>query len=258
MSTDALTWLFPRLPHAVASDLAAEYAHMTVGALRERCSDKHEFQYFAPTGGNRIGRETLTSLRLGLERLASQSSFPMLPSGKQAREFDQRASVYLTTTMPIVPAEASRREVWSFFCCVLVPHLVAWRFPNSYDPDRFVGSPRNAFARLWFRGYLLDDPEAEDRFWIVTKLQEDEAVQIVERPNLRGSAKLSRAIGRVFLETLQRYPAVQRMFLMREGCKRLMRLFPLVAFDLVAEVDLLGLVEGVFADAAQSLISERR
>lgn len=77
------------------------------------------------------------------------------------------------------------KEVWSYLTLRLLPDLALWRWPKN-NQERFVGgAERSCFQRLWQRSFVIG-PD------LASKLQEDEAVNIFERPEaLGGNRKLS-------------------------------------------------------------------
>ena len=65
----------------------------------------------------------------------------------------------------------------------LLPDLALWRWKANKTDERFLGgSQRSCFQRLWLRAYVL----GED---LASQLQEDEAVNIFERPEALGGNK---------------------------------------------------------------------
>ena len=77
------------------------------------------------------------------------------------------------------------KEVWSYLTLRLFPDLALWRWPKN-NQERFVGgAERSCFQRLWQRSFVIGP-------YLASQLQEDEAVNIFERPEaLGGNRKLS-------------------------------------------------------------------
>ena len=88
----------------------------------------------------------------------------------------------------MTPHEASHEEVWSYLTCCWLLDVAVWRFGAEADERRYIGNVnRNTFRRLWWRG----------RSWAeidLTRLGEDELVNIMERPTIAADRRLARAI----------------------------------------------------------------
>ena len=87
------------------------------------------------------------------------------------------------------PIDGFNRDVWSYITLRLLPDLALWRWNIKKSDERFIGgSERSCFQRLWLRSYVLGGD-------LASQLQEDEAINIFERPEaLGGNRRLSLAI----------------------------------------------------------------
>ncbi len=87
------------------------------------------------------------------------------------------------------PIDGFNRDVWSYITMRVLPDLALWRWNVNKTDERFLGgSERSCFQRLWLRSYVLGGD-------LASQLQEDEAVNIFERPEaLGGNRRLSLAI----------------------------------------------------------------
>jgi hypothetical protein len=87
------------------------------------------------------------------------------------------------------PIDGFNRDVWSYITMRVLPDLALWRWKKNKTDERFIGgSERSCFQRLWLRSYVLGRN-------LASQLQEDEAVNIFERPEaLGGNKRLSLAI----------------------------------------------------------------
>jgi len=87
------------------------------------------------------------------------------------------------------PIDGFSRDVWSYITMRVLPDLALWRWKVNKTDERFIGgSERSCFQRLWLRSYVLGGN-------LASQLQEDEAVNIFERPEaLGGNKRLSLAI----------------------------------------------------------------
>lgn len=144
--------------------------------------------------------------------------------------------------------EASHEEVWSYLTCCWLLDVAVWRFGVDADERRFIGNVnRNTFRRLWWRAEILG-PDIE-----LTKLGEDELVNIMERPTIASDRRLARTVALEFLARVHEGAADSRMQLMREAMKRLLRLTPLVAFHALNDDQMRTVVENCFTAAAEGL-----
>jgi hypothetical protein len=113
----------------------------------------------------------------------------------QPGEFD-RLFTRLSQTLfyDMSPIDGFSAEVWSYINLRLLPDLAVWRWlkkgPEGEVTDERLlgGSERSCFQRLWLRAYVLGGD-------LASQLQEDEAVNIFERPEaLGGNRRLSIAM----------------------------------------------------------------
>jgi hypothetical protein len=102
------------------------------------------------------------------------------------RIFTRIASEILYDMSPI---DGFNKDVWSYITMRVLPDLALWRWNVNKTDERFLGgSERSCFQRLWLRSYVLGGN-------LASQLQEDEAVNIFERPEaLGGNRRLSLAI----------------------------------------------------------------
>lgn len=248
--------LYPRLPRVVAVRLAQERASLLPNVLVRASSVTHPDAIYAPTGGNRVDRKHLETLRTLVRQAAKDAGYPHPPNEKKKRAFDAASGRILHSRMNISPAEAAQAGVWQFMACVMLPELVRWRFPGTQDGtsiERFLGGVRNVFQRVWWRAYILGMPDRANPYELLTLMGEDELVQIMERPNLAGSPRLALRVSLEFLSTVKADRNLDRMRLMREVQKRLMRLSTFVSFDAVDESTLNNMLEQIFEEAATNL-----
>ena len=242
--------LLPRLPLGIARELAAQMCERKPGELADRAAFEHEFASVAPTGGVPVGRAELASIRNEVCAQVEKLEGLQLPDLKRRSEFDLAVAEALYRSLPIEAGEASRVDVWSFLTCVVLPDMARWRYPDTEDVSRFIGGVRNTFQRLWWRARVLRDPEATDPLWLLRTLNEDQLVQIMERPNLRANVLLGRAIGRAMAGLNAKLPRGEVESLSRERVKLLRQVFPIVEFDSLEEGEIEELVSGVFGISA--------
>jgi hypothetical protein len=100
---------------------------------------------------------------------------------------------------------------------------------------------------MWWRAEVLG-PDVD-----LTKLGEDEVVNIMERPTLFQDRRLARSIALEFLSRVDAGRVDDRMRLMREATKRLLRLTPFVALSALSSEEIATLVGDVFDVAAAGM-----
>jgi hypothetical protein len=204
---------------------------------------------YAAVGGTAVDHSALQALRRALRELAREHGMP--DSQARLMEFDGRAARMVREMLPMSAHEASQEEVWSYLTCCWLLDVAVWRFGATADQRRFIGNVnRNTFRRLWWRAEVLG-PEID-----LARLGEDELVNIMERPTIASDARLARTVARTFLHRLDDGPTHERMMLMREAMKRLLRLTPFVAFGTLDDDELGLLVGDVFDAAAAGLAGE--
>ena len=248
--------LYPKLPLAVAHEIATMAALAPIRSLEAGSAVDHPAAVYAPVGGARVHERDLEELQAGLRRCARDNGFPVEPSERARVAFDASAARLLTGLMDISADEAADPRLWAFVSCVIVPELVRWRFPggpSGTSAERYLGQARgvrNTFGRLWWRSHLLRLQDgATDPLGL---LGEDELVQITERTTVAGSPRLAIQLADSFLEATDRYPAVSRSVLMRDAMKRIRRLDSFVDFDALETEVLVELIDDVFETSART------
>jgi len=138
--------------------------------------------------------------------------------------------------------------VWEFFTSVLLPDVVRWRFPGQGRTveERFLGGIRNVFGRLWWRAYLFHDTSCDDPYQLLKFLNEDEVVSITERPLLGFSQRIAQITVRMFMSTLETQANINRMLLMREAQKYMIRFMTTMRFDAMDDSHLASFIDSVF------------
>lgn len=229
--------LYPKLPRTLARELASRRAKQSLEDLGREATTVWPGCVYSPTGGARVSENQLQTLRDDVLNLAVGLGFPRQPTDVARRAFDRELAINLHGSMQLSAHEASSGDMWAFLGCVVLPDVVRWRFPGDdagSRVERFLGGARgtrNAFGRVWWRAFTLQDQGSADQYEILGLLGEDEFVQLMERPRLSGSRRLVRLIAREFLDTVAMHPGFRRSEMLREVVKRLRRLLPHVAFE---------------------------
>jgi len=142
---------------------------------------KREDFHLRPFTDRGVTDSELRSIRDNLFELAGVVDTKGLSRVLAPIEFDQffvRNCAHIFESLELV--DAFQSQVWSYLTIRVLPDFALWRWPNN-APERYFGNPeRNAFQRLWHRGFILG-PE------LGSELQEDEAIKIFERMEAFGS-----------------------------------------------------------------------
>lgn len=212
--------LFPRLDRLAVDALLASRAPDLYEPKVDPSSWPVETNY-AASGGSPVRHQFLVELRAGLTEIANRSGFPGRGTATDRARFDELASTYLAQLSELDGGEALRDDIWAFLACVLLPDLVAWRFPDR-PIERFHGGVRNTFQRLWMRGRILDQGTTTPRRWeLLRELTEDALVQITERPSVGNDARLSRALAEGWVRASAKRGRAAMEDAMREAVVRL-------------------------------------
>lgn len=242
--------LMPRVSLLEVDELLDELIPLEITEIAARMPANLPVSY-APTGGIQVDPGLLPRIRREVLELAVAAGYPERREQAALQEFEGKCARLLHEELGITPHEAGHREVWA---CITAAHLldvVAWRWGGISDRNRANGDVnRDTFRRLWWRYEILRDPSLpSDGFG---DLGEDEVVAIMERPGVTGNPEVARAIVRGFRARLEREPDLvrMRMGLMRDAMKRLTRLTPFVALDLLGRSQLDAVIEEVMSEAA--------
>jgi hypothetical protein len=240
--------IVPRLDRTRALEVIHRHAGADIAAVARAMPDLPDVVTYAPVGGLRIGNNVseLADLRASVVSIAEEHGMPGAIVDRAA--FEGRSARLLHEMLPMTPHEASHEEVWSYLTCCWLLDVAMWRFGAEADERRFLGDVnRNTFRRMWWRAEILgSDVDLAD-------LNEDELVSIMERPTIASDRRLARAMAAEFIGRVHRGEAPERMKLMREASKRLLRLTPFVAFGTLAERDLKASVAAAFERASASI-----
>jgi len=213
--------LVPRLTAIGVSlilDAAGECAP-TPELARAVLADKSSILSFAASGGSRSA--FANDLEVAIREIASRTGFPDNTSQVARSKFDLEAAVWLGSDTRLRTGEFLRDDVWSYVCTVLLPDVVAWRFPDRAMP-RFRGGVRNALQRLWNRAVILDRGEVHDGRWdLVRTLTEDAAVQIFERASIASDKALAAGLAEGWVRMAQRIGRTAMEPVMRRATKLL-------------------------------------
>lgn len=226
--------LFPRLPLHHARLQLQQIRGGRLGELGKLATASDDQAVYPAMGGRRVEADVLTDIRAKVVHCATGFGFPGRNAGES--KFDAEAAAILFSYLPILPCEACRDDVWSFFCIRLLPDVTTWRFPDQND-RRFIGGTRNAFQRLWWRAFLLRDDKAPDPWWLV-RLPEDALVGLMERPGISSNRGVARSIARAIASLVRSLPPAMREDGWRLAYKLIRQRIPLVNLDAISEGEL--------------------
>lgn len=209
---------------------------------------------YYPLARKRAGAEDFTALRDLVLQIARGFGYPSLIRGRRLIEFDQALGVAIHKQMGIMPADAANADVWTFVNAVVLPDIVLWRHGKFDDvrkrwiisEDRLFDLTRTSVGRLWWRVHLLGEE-------VATKLGEDEAVQLLEKPRIGGFASLSQAIGRRHIHYASEGGTTRRMDLLRDVTKRLIRKMAVQSVYAMGPDQLEEFVDELFHESASAL-----
>lgn len=243
---------FPRIHDRHAMDIIAEMNNASLSEIASRAAYSHSYQWSHPLAASTNEVETeLRELRPKILEAAKAAGFPDEKNRSRVASFDRAASQILDATLEIPLTEAAEQTVWNFITLVTLPDVAAWRYPNTgkkVNFERWLGSERNVFRKLWWREAILGHE-------LNHLLGEDEAVSIMERPQLSGNPSLARAMAKSIVHAGEKYPSVARSELARAGALLLRQQYPLIAFDLYEESELDELVNSIYLEASQHYLA---
>lgn len=249
--------LYPRLPLATAAGLVPERSGLSISELTQISSTHHTAVQYYETG-SKVSEGNLEKLQSDVRSCAKKFGYPD-PAGEQdLRSFDTECGQLLHESLKLHPSEASHLEMWAFLTCVLLPDVVRWRFPgDATTEERFIGSDRglrrNTFGRLWWRSYLMHQPNLDNPYEFFDLLHEDDLVQITERNSIAASRKLTSVFVQAFVAAVTEYEDIPRREIMRETIKRVRRQLSFIVFDLLEEQQIRNLIDKQFEQTVQAI-----
>ncbi len=254
--------LYPLLEYSkeVESE-AMELARLSVDDCRQRRKSEHPSAFYSALGGNRCHPNDLHEIQESLTEIARQYGYP--EETPHHGLVDAKWGIWLHENLDITPHEASKDSVWQFLTVALLPDLVRWRWGEAESKeasDRWITvrhRGRNTFGRLWWRCEILINPEHEKPYSLFESLREDELVQIMERPSFAGNRMLSKTTASVLIAHHDAYPKVNRMLLLRDYQKRMLRLGAFIDFQALDQNETRALAEEIMNTAAEHLKSVR-
>lgn len=186
--------LFPLLSDHFSAGLIVAAFEKDPSEISKLIRFEHPKMRLSEFSGNEIDLAGLQSLRCAVMDLAIEFGFPSR-EGSRFISFDKAAADLLYELVDAPLADARSKDLWNFLTCVVLLDVASWRFENSKcNPkfNRYLGSPKNTFSRLWWRAYALGE--------LSHGLGEDNAVALMERTSLSGDKIVAREIVSAFEE----------------------------------------------------------
>lgn len=240
----------PRLDRTSALELLEQRRGLPLAEISTAMPDLDAVVTYSPVGGSRIDPTHLAKLRAALLSVGREHGMP--GPIVATSEFEAKSARLIYEQLDMTPHEASQDEVWSYLTCCWLLDVAVWRFGAGANVDRFVGHlNRNTFRRMWWRAEVLG-PDVD-----LARLGEDELVNIMERPTLFSDRRLARTIALELIRRAAEGVAMERMRLMREATKRLLRLTPFVAFAALSDEQITLVVADAFDAAASGLAGSK-
>lgn len=239
-------YVYPRLGRALALARLEEVRRaytQGIGAVTELALAEHPRAAPVATGGQVPTPDELWRIRSEvMDRVG-----PWLESGELLRghagDFDRTLGAALHELLQIIPADAAHEGPWSFLSIVLLPDILAARFPTMHE-DRALGTGRNVLRRVWIREEILADLHHSGD----PPLGEDELVGIFERSAVVRNRPLARYLAQA---VLAHRDASARSEFARELYKRVRRTTGPLLLDALPDTQVAKLVDAVAGSITQ-------
>jgi hypothetical protein len=244
-----MTFVLPRLDRSTALDILESYRWSPLREISVAMPNANVVLTYSAVGGQRIEQAELAALRSELLAVARAHGMLQTPGAIiDPSDWEAQSARLIHKRLEMTAHEASQEDVWSYITCCWLLDIAIWRFKPDASNDRFIGNlNRNTFRRMWWRCEVFGSSVD------LALLGEDELVNIMERPTLFADRRLARSIALEFLERVSQGAVTDRMRLMREATKRLLRLTPFVAFPALEEAQIKLVVADAFDAAASGL-----
>jgi hypothetical protein len=249
--------LYPRLPASVADALVDERMGQPLGELAELAGTSFPLVVYGATGGTKASEAHLSLIRETLMATASDHGYPRQSRPTDLVSFDRSAARALFGVSELIPAEAAVPGMWDFLAIVLLPDIVAWRFPGANrERWRCNDRTRHTFARLWWQAFLLAGEErTAGGMPLLDALSESDLNQIFERRSLSQNSRTTRAVAAAYLECREKYPRVSPRSVLRDVAPRLLRLRWFISMDSLSDSRLHALFARLFEESARGVMA---
>jgi hypothetical protein len=194
---------------------------------KKQCFDEQMFEYSKI--GEMVEESDILKLCQAMQAAAEKQGYPNGHNKTNTRAVEKEWGEIMHRMMGISRNEASKAGIWNALSCHYMPNLVAWRWENSKKLPEKISEhwlvqdrqERHAFGRLWWRYEVLKDREnKQDPYWILSKLQEDEVGQIMERSALASASEAVMQLAAIHINNLEE-DSQGRMLALRRALKLL-------------------------------------
>lgn len=233
--------------------LPLEVALSEIGAVRAGEIDvianlgKEDF-HLRPFTDQGVSQERLIEIRTNLFSLLGVRTDDVLDIPSRT-DFD---SIFTMNSQLLLhdlnPIDGFSKDVWSYLTLRVLPDFALWRWPDNAEERFLGGAERSCFQRLWQRAYILGPG-------LASELQEDEAVNIFERPEALGGNK---RLSKIFAEYIINNRGVTggksgdkiiSTKIVKQAAKRLRRTMSVQAVQTMSDNELSAHIANTFKDA---------
>jgi hypothetical protein len=239
-----MTVLMPRLDREQSQALIEVADKLSITEIADRMPERGVTTTSSELGGLEIAEQQLNRVRVEVLALARSQGYP--DALNSIADFEASCAELLHAELAISPHEASSEGVWSYLTICWLLDVAVWRWSGtSGERRRFHGDVnRNTFRRLWWRVEIFG-PDLD-----LAQLSQDDFLQIMERPTITSNRRFVRILAAQFLARIEREAGYERATLMREACKHIIRITPVVDFFALSDRDLDSWVEAILDAAA--------
>ncbi|MDZ5435402.1 hypothetical protein T3H00_22415 [Pseudomonas fluorescens] len=201
-----MTKLLPRLNSSQIQDLINFDFDYQINQIQNFPSALVSNAAIATSGGSRVKEVEIKHLCTTIREISEKYGYPNSVL-TQRQSFETEVAILLAESDLFQSGEGLRDDTWAFIATVLLPDIVIWRHDikpkipvvdndEKLSTNHFKGGVRNTFQRLWLRAKALDRGVGFPNRWeLLATLTEDALVQLIERPSISSSRRLSIAIG---------------------------------------------------------------
>lgn len=237
---------YPQISMSQSALQIAENSKHDLNELEQLSADFCRRQDVMFTGGypEQLPSESLVEAASSIRGLVKAHSSNFQDHSMRAKlEVDRQLTQQIQSLLPMDRLQASEKGVWSTISTRALPDLAHWRFPNESNQqlfERYVGHERNILQRLWWRSELLG-PD------LACQLQENDLIQMFERPTIGTNRVILRAIAGKAIEyksELARMGGKSSDFV-SEVAKAALRVFVVVSPSAMSAIELHEFVEDI-------------
>lgn len=256
-----MTKLLPRLNAAQVQDLINLSFEYQINEAKNFPSALVSTAIIGASGGSRVQDRELEHLCTTIRTIATDFGYPDFKL-TQRQLFEVEVAIFLAGSDLFQSGEGLRDDVWAFIATVLLPDIVIWRHDikssstvvdsdEKLSTNHFKGGVRNTFQRLWLRAKALDRGLNNVNRWeLLSTLTEDALVQLIERPSISASSRLSVAIGEGWLRHSKKPESKNMEPIMRRFMVLIRRLNEICLLDYVDDHALNETIDKLFNDAS--------